>query len=290
MTHPDTSRPAPHNVHFIIGAMKAGTTALYNSLVLHPDVCPCADKEPGIFSCEEIAPGEIDTYLDRWTEWAPGRHRIAIDASTHYTKAPIFPDAAEKIHAFNPGARLIYLVRNPYDRIRSQYQMSIVKGWAITPLSEHVDEHALTVSQYYYQLALYRRHFSKDQILVLAAEQLKAHPNETFREVLQHLDIDDNVPLEPRQSHESDKLYLLPYIRALLNAAGNEISKAPADVLTRFVNAMPDDRRVALLKAAATLYTLTPANLSQIHDALKDDMKQLHHEYGIDVKAWGFDV
>lgn len=280
--------PRPDQVHFIIGAMKAGTTALYNGLASHPAICACDEKEPGVFAQKHITSGTIDAYILRWTDWDPKTHHVALDASTHYTKAPVYPDAAGKIHAFNPKARLVYLVRNPYDRIRSQYQMSIVKGWSITPLSDKVDYHALTISMYHYQLSLFRQFFNKDQILVLTTQQLEQQPDETFKRVLQHLGLDDLVNLVPQKSHESERLYLLPYIRATLKVAGNDISEAPAAELTEFINNMPSARRNDLLVAAAKLYTLTPANKAEIHQALRDDMRRLQDEYEIDVGVWGF--
>ena len=39
---------------FIVGAPKAGTTALHAHLAKHPQVCMSSDKEPNYFSFEEI--------------------------------------------------------------------------------------------------------------------------------------------------------------------------------------------------------------------------------------------
>ena len=37
----------------ILGAMKAGTTALYNALSRHPGFAPCGEKEPAYWVLDE---------------------------------------------------------------------------------------------------------------------------------------------------------------------------------------------------------------------------------------------
>lgn len=45
------------NYVLIIGAMKSGTTTLFDLLSAHPAIAPCSLKEPGFFAFE-----------DRWAE------------------------------------------------------------------------------------------------------------------------------------------------------------------------------------------------------------------------------
>ena len=37
----------------IIGAMKCGTTTLFDLLAQHPQIAPCKPKEPGFFAFED---------------------------------------------------------------------------------------------------------------------------------------------------------------------------------------------------------------------------------------------
>ena len=44
------SNDKPNNFVFIIGAMKSGTTSLFDILSQHPQVCPSKTKEPDYFT------------------------------------------------------------------------------------------------------------------------------------------------------------------------------------------------------------------------------------------------
>ena len=53
---------------FIVGAPKAGTTALYSYLEMHPQVCMSSDKEPNYFTHKEIEQQKetfINTYFQK---------------------------------------------------------------------------------------------------------------------------------------------------------------------------------------------------------------------------------
>ena len=74
----------------IIGAMKCGTSSLYEYLIEHPQICPCAIKEPEFFSaCQphgydangRRVKDHIARYDDLWA-FDAARHRYALEAST----------------------------------------------------------------------------------------------------------------------------------------------------------------------------------------------------------------
>ena len=50
-----------------------------------------------------------------------GDARVLGEASTSYTKRPLVPGVVERIAAFNPDARFIYLLRDPVERAVSHY-------------------------------------------------------------------------------------------------------------------------------------------------------------------------
>ena len=43
------------------------------------------------------------------------------DGSTHYSMCGRFPGTAERVHRFNPQAKIIYIVRHPIRRIESAW-------------------------------------------------------------------------------------------------------------------------------------------------------------------------
>src|SRR5688572_24468381 len=104
---------------FIIGAMKAGTTSLWQYLRRHPEIFMSKLKEPGYFTEELRWDQGIEWYRSLFDD--AGSARAVGEASTSYTKWPRFAGIPARMHALVPEARLIYLVRDPGDRIRSHY-------------------------------------------------------------------------------------------------------------------------------------------------------------------------
>ena len=110
----------------IIGAAKAGTTALYWYLAEHPDVFMSPVKETFYFAYGVDAAGKL-LYGD------PAVHRFPVKTLSAYEAlfarangalaigeaSPIYlecPQAAERIRAVIPDARLICSLRHPVDR------------------------------------------------------------------------------------------------------------------------------------------------------------------------------
>lgn len=105
---------------FIVGAAKAGTTAMHRYLDRHPDIYMSVVKEPSYFAPEMGLTTPWATDLDRYLElFAPGADRQVRGEST---PAYLFcPSSAERIHVFEPDARILILLRNPLAAVRSVY-------------------------------------------------------------------------------------------------------------------------------------------------------------------------
>ena len=84
------------NFALIIGAAKSGTTSLFYYLAEHPEISSCSIKEPNFFTDDEKLSKGWGWYQNLWT-WDSEIHKIAMEASTSYTKIPYFPNAAERI-------------------------------------------------------------------------------------------------------------------------------------------------------------------------------------------------
>jgi cytochrome P450 len=109
----------------IIGAMKSGTTSLFDYLIQHPDVCGSRTKELHFFD-NQYAKGE------RWyrANFAPRGQRVLLESSPYYLFHPL---AAERAARLVPQARLIVLLRNPVDRAYSHFNQNAEEG--LEPLS-----------------------------------------------------------------------------------------------------------------------------------------------------------
>jgi hypothetical protein len=164
---------------FIIGAMKSGTTSLHEYLDTHPQIAMSQEKEPGYF-VEELGlhKGE-EWYLSRWAR--VGHCRYLGESSTHYTKLPLYQGVPERLYHYNPEARLIYIMRNPFDRIVSHYWHALRDahhGGELRPLLKAVREDPgyLAFSDYATQLEPYFERFGRASVMTLTFESLIKDP------------------------------------------------------------------------------------------------------------------
>lgn len=108
--------PGPDLV--IAGAARSGTSFLASMLGQHPQVDPCAVKEPNYFSREHArGPDWYDGLFARREEGL-----LRLDASMSYTFSH-FPDALDRLAAAAPDAYVVYAVRHPVARLLSHMQL-----------------------------------------------------------------------------------------------------------------------------------------------------------------------
>jgi hypothetical protein len=169
---------------FLIGAMKAGTSYLSGLLGEHPAVFMSTEKEPCHFVDEQVL---RRVWFSQWTKgyWRSEAHylrlfaeagdaSIVMEASTPYTQAPLFAGVVQRILAFNPAARFIYIMRDPLQRTVSHYWHR-VRWWGERRAMLRAirsDSHYTDVSYYARQLHEYLRYVDRERIYVLTYEAL----------------------------------------------------------------------------------------------------------------------
>lgn len=189
----DDAKPRPN--FFVIGAPKCGTTSLYNYLVAHPDIGMSSVKEPDFFTHEENFAKGFGWYEMLFVHCVRdnGEPLPAIgEATTHLCTYWLHPHAAERLHEYAPDARLIFVVRHPFDRLVSLYieqQMT----HSIPPMSfekwlpqyERFDE----ATDYWKQLEVYRAMYPDANIQVVFTEDLKDDPQMVCRKIARHIGV-----------------------------------------------------------------------------------------------------
>jgi hypothetical protein len=107
-----------------------------------------------------------------------GGARILGEASTNYTKLPLTPGVPERIAAFNPEARFIYLLRDPIQRAVSHYWHMVRHHAEYRPIADAFrrDPQFVAVSDYMTQLRAFLDRFDRDRIAVLVHERLVGRP------------------------------------------------------------------------------------------------------------------
>lgn len=103
---------------FVIGAQKAGSTALYEYLKKHPAIIACNIKEHHFFSCDNRYEQGFEFYRSLFPQKTRGK--LTFDASPSYLHNE---KACERIWKYNPQAKIIILLRDPVKRAYSAWNM-----------------------------------------------------------------------------------------------------------------------------------------------------------------------
>jgi hypothetical protein len=282
----ETTAPSPARFGLIVGAMKCGTTSLFNYLATHPEVAPCRTKEPNYFSSDDFRPHDPKSYFSLW-DWDPNVHKVAIEASVNYTKMPTNPNCAERIAQFSDlDFRFIYCMRNPIDRIESHVYHGLYAGWT-KPLEEGISEHTLNTSRYAMQLNAFAKIFGRDRILLLVLEEFQKSPGAEFRRVCDFLKIDPNHSLSDTGLHNRSSDHYLQ--RPLWNRVRG------IEPLRRLSHLIPNRLRQAVIRATGEKVSarknLMPSERADIAAALHADLLRLKSDYGIDAATtWGIEI
>ena len=196
----------------VIGAQKCATTTLFELLRQHPEVNMPIEKEVPFFTGEDCSPESWHQFAERY--FAPGSGRLWGKASPQYMANA---DVPARLAALMPQVKMVAVLRDPIDRCRSHYRMSLRRNTetrsfaaaiesCLHPLTlamaraERAPSHALgyeSESQFYLAwseygrvLRGYRAHFPAEQLLVVYLEDLEKNPESVLEQVLRFLDLD----------------------------------------------------------------------------------------------------
>lgn len=272
-----------NNFVLIIGAMKCGTTSLFHYLAEHPQIAPAKNKEPHFFSEYHKFEKGMSRYQSLW-DFKP-EHRWAMEASTTYTMHPKYINVAERIAQVQDAEfRFIYIMRHPFDRIKSHLRHLLSGGHQKTV--EVIEEH-LAFSEYARQLDIYVKLFGRDRIYLLLLEDLQTDPQTELQKICKFLDID------PDYQFQSLNLVMNSQKTLNLHPALRRIYKIPA--IKSVGRLIPPQVRQKLYKPLSRKdpYTiqLSDQDKSLILQRLKPDLLRLYTEYNIDVVGkWGLSL
>lgn len=154
----------------IIGAQKCGTTSLATQLGRHRDICFCRSKEPEYFNRTDDWEAGLDQYHSLYS---PAEGQICGEASTTYTFLPEWRGTHSRLFAYNPDLKLIYIMRQPVERVISHYAHRLVRGRAEGPPEIAVSTNPIYInrSRYGVQITPYLELFNRENVLLLIFEE-----------------------------------------------------------------------------------------------------------------------
>lgn len=175
----------------IIGAMKAGTTTLFDDLAGVPGIAMSSHKEPNTLVRFDRAE---DVEADYRTLFAHARESDQRgEASTAYTKRPTHDGVAERARRLlGPELKLIYIRRDPLDRLLSQYRYEAPMGMCGPEGIDTVlrtDPRFVDYSDYDMQEAAWLEHFDAAQLLRLEFADYIADRVGTVKQVCDFLGV-----------------------------------------------------------------------------------------------------
>ncbi|MBA4794632.1 MAG: sulfotransferase [Phenylobacterium sp.] len=181
----------------IIGAMKAGTTTLYRDLSQHPKIFLSDPKEPNDLTSDRVfTPAGIRSYRALFS--LARRDQLCGEASTAYTRAPRFSGVAQRArHVCGPDLKLIYIVRDPFERAVSHYRYAYTRGRTREKLEVDLEKNPeyAHVSDYAFQLKPWAQTFDLSSILIVKFEDYVQDRERIFSDVSRFLGVDAGFSL-----------------------------------------------------------------------------------------------
>jgi hypothetical protein len=242
----------------VLGAQKAGTTALYQILKQHSLIKGSNTKEIHYFNNDLwYSENKITSYHS----FFPWPHNVPKKAKLfEITPCYLFhPEVAKRLYNYNPNLKLIIIMRNPAARAFSAWTMyhhHFKTGWyreqhdprtfteAINEELKNLEHTSYSEDKrgyikrgiYHYQIEAFLKYFPKNQLIFIESNELK-EKKETLAQIQSFIDVPfENITLlQTNQSQvceknnfEKDLLKLkefyLPYNKKLYKLIGREFN------------------------------------------------------------------
>ena len=291
----------------LVGAPKAGTTALHVALASHPQLFLSPVKEPKFFLTDGAQPagpgGPGDAQTFREYVWKREDYEGLFDgapagtlrgeSTTLYLRDPA---AHERIARLVPDARLVAVVRDPVDRAHSNWthlrsaglepetdflracgleQSRVERGWG--PFWRYVE-----LGRYGAQLDHLYSVFPREQVHVVLYRDLRREPVSTLDGICAFLGVDaglvgsvpaSNVTAAPAASGLTDRL---------VTKAGPVLDRLPPAVRHPVTSRV----RQRLQREQRTRCPLTPDQRARLLPRYDDDVRLLERLTGLQLDHW----
>ncbi len=279
----------------VIGAPKAGTTSLHSYLSEHPEISMSSPKELRFYWRNDWRE-RIPRYASHFDPAA----RVRGESTPAYALYPLRRNVPERVHELVPDARLIYVLRDPVERVVSHWVQTRadsrrgpgrdrVPRWSLEQVIERPDDPLngpVWGSRYATQLERYLRLFPAEQILVVDQRDLRVDRAATIRRVFRFLGVDAafrsttfseelNTRSEQRELTGLGGMLwssvLLPVAKHVPAPARRRLSRSVAEAVHRPVSV--PDRACAMVR-------------QRLFDLLASEADRVRRLTGIDFDHW----
>ncbi len=266
-----------------IGPAKSASTWIFEILRSHPQIFvpPCKDLY------------FFDRFYDKGLDWY----------SSHFPSFPEKPVVGELSHDYLfsetacarikkdlPGVRLITCLRNPVDRLFSDYLFTRKHGLVSGDIFESLKSYPeiLNQSLYYRPIKNYVSHFGMERLLILDFNEIKKDPDNVSEKIYRFLDVD------PTFRAPSAKEVVLPASFAR-NRTLAFVSKKMAETVRNmgFPNLVGQIKRSPLINrllykeySRENYPRLSPEDRMKMYRIFEDDMVSLEKFLNVHFDSW----
>ncbi|WP_018653881.1 sulfotransferase family protein [Actinomadura flavalba] len=294
---------------FVIGAPKAGSTALHAALTAHPELFLSKVKEPKFFLTDgppptRGGPGDAQTYREH--VWRPADYQALFDGAPAGTlrgeATPFYlhdRDAQLRIQRTVPHAKLIAVLRDPVERAHSNW--AHLRSAGLEPLRDVVEAceaepkrvaagyaafwQYVGLGRYGEQIQHLYKLFPEDQVLLLRYRDIRDDADATLQRICAFLGVSTGVitsiPRENVTTHVDDT----PAARALQQVLrggawiGRHMPRQARGLASRpLLNVLQREKRPR--------QPLTPEQRAALLPYFADDVTLLQEITGNDYADW----
>ncbi len=322
--HDNSNKPnTPKLPNFILaGAGESGTTSLYSYLKQHPQVYMSPVKEPNFFAAADIlslpdfkpmeeqqltsllaeierqesphSPISITTWKDYLRLFQNVRDQVAIgETSVMYLW---FPSAAAAIHRTLPQAKLIFLLRDPTERLYTLYLRTLSTGhratfrdWVLQAMQTKPDRrngmqrHPIPLDCGLYATHLQRFFdvFPREQIRIYLYESYRADARAVLRDIFGFLGVNADQPIDMSRRYNETMVPRFPVLQQLRRRL---VGNAP---LTGWLpTPVSQTIRGIFYNRGKKHLALAPDDRRMVIDYYRDEILRTQDLIGRDLSAW----
>lgn len=291
----------------MVGAAKAGTTALYRYLREHPQVFMSRPKEPNYFALQGVrpafcAPGD-EKYFNSVSVYDPEAYRALFqEASNAQAVGEVspcylyYPHVPDRIHKTIPDARIVAILRSPMDRAFSSYLHLLRVGSETAPTfseglaleEERVAEgysflwHYRKASLYAAQLRRFLDLFGEDRVQVFLYDDFETDPARTYRALIDFLGVDASYEPSFSTRYNESKIPRSRGIKRIIQAT-RELDRRVGRVVPRW--ARPGIR--SRIERMNGYKPMMPRRVrAELAEYYRDDVREVETLLGRDLEHW----
>ena len=286
----------------ILGAAKAGTTALHQYFQQHPDIYMTPSKETNFFAYEGKDvdfKGPGDDGINTFSITSLEKYQAEFSGVTHETAigeaCPLYlyePNAVDRIAEYIPNAKLIVILRDPVERAYANFLHLVRDGRETVDSFDAAlqnEESRLQKSWEWFwsysqigfygqQLQRYYDRFGAEQIQVYLFDDFKKDPLGTMQQMFRFIGVDDTF--SPDMSERPNKS------GKPKNAFLHQLLTKPNPLKAALKPLFPKALRQKIQHQNLTTPQLETHTCDRLRELYREDLLQCQSLIGRDLSAW----